>query len=235
NGLLGLVHAFATGELDFPTYYLSLPPEEAARRAAAMLGPPTARLESGLQRTFVPHPSSAAPPRQVIVILEESFGSEFVGVLGHAELELTPHFDRWSREGLLLTQLVPTGNRTVRGLEGVLSSFVPLPGDAILHRDRSEDVATLGRVFRERGFRTVFLYGGRLLFDSMGSFLEHNGWEERIERSDCPEEAFETAWGVADEYVFEALLARQLSARERGEKLFATLLTVSNHKPYEVP
>ncbi|NOT31442.1 MAG: LTA synthase family protein [Planctomycetes bacterium] len=176
----------------------------------------------------------------MIVILEESFGSEFVGVLGHgvlgkAERVLTPHFDRWAREGLLLTQLVPTGNRTVRGLEGVLASFVPLPGDAILRRKKSEDVATLARVFRARGFHTAFLYGGRMLFDGMSTFLAHNGWEEMIENSDYPSDAFTTAWGAADEYVFDALLARQEAARAQGEKLFATLLTVSNHKPYDVP
>jgi phosphoglycerol transferase MdoB-like AlkP superfamily enzyme len=235
NGLLGLVHALATGELDFPTFYLSLPKEEAARRAVAVLGPPRARLESGLQRTFVPHPSSAPPPHQVIVILEESLGSEFVGALGHADKELTPHFDRWSQEGLLLTQLVPTGNRTVRGMEGVLASFVPLPGDALLRRDKSEDIATLAGVYREHGFRTAFLYGGRMSFDSMGPFLAHNGWEELLERSDYPADAFQTAWGAADEFVFDALLERQQAARARGEKLFATLLSVSNHKPYDVP
>lgn len=234
NGLLALVHAFATGKVDYARYYLSMPPVEAHSRAVAMLGEPPAR-DPGLQRAFVPRASTVAPPEQVIVILEESFGSEFVGVLGHPELGLTPHFDRWSREGLLLTELVPTGNRTVRGMEAVLASFVPLPGDAILHRDRSEDVATLARVYRARGFRTAFLYGGRLSFDGMASFLEQNGWDELVQRPQFPEGAYQTAWGVADEFALDELLARQRAALARSERFFATLLTVSNHRPYDVP
>lgn len=235
NGLCGLVHAYATATLDYPTFYLSVPEEEAEARVAARLGVPVAGVGPGLQRPFRPRASAVPPPHQVVVIVEESFGSEFVGVLGHPELELTPHFDRWSREGLLLTRLVPTGNRTVRGLEAVLTSFVPLPGDAILRREKSGDVATLGRVFAANDFRTVFLYGGRSVFDSMSSFLGDNGWSEFVEQPDYPEGAFHTAWGVADEFIFDALLARQERAREQGEKLFATLLSVSNHKPYDVP
>ena len=37
------------------------------------------------------------------------------------------------------------GNRTVRGMEGILCSFLPLPGDAIVKRDRSENVASIAR------------------------------------------------------------------------------------------
>lgn len=235
NGLCALVHAYATASLDYPTFYLSVPAEEAEARVAARLETPSSPVGPDLQRVLRPRHAAAPAPRQVIVILEESFGSEFVGVLGHPELELTPHFDRWSQEGLLLTQLVPTGNRTVRGLEGVLASFVPLPGDAILRREASSDVATLGRVFAANDFRTVFLYGGRSIFDSMSSFLGQNGWNEFVEQPDYPEGVFHTAWGVADEFIFDALLARQERARDTGEKLFATLLSVSNHKPYDVP
>jgi len=234
NGFLGLVHAYSSGSLDYHAYYLSLPEPEAAARESAMLGAPPVRAGDAPQRDFVAL-SSGHPVRQVIVILEESLGSEFVGALGRSSEALTPRFDGWAREGLLLTELVSTGNRTVRGMEGTLASFVPLPGDAILHRDRSENVATLARVFREQGYRTAFFYGGRLLFDSMESFLEHNGWEELHERPDFPAEAFSTAWGAADEFVFQALLERQEAARASGQALFATLLTVSNHRPYDVP
>ncbi len=174
-------------------------------------------------------------PSQVVVVLEESFGSDFVGVLGHAEKQLTPCFDRWSTEGLLLTQLVANGNRTVRGIEGILASFVPLPGDAILKRPKSEDIPTLARVFAAHGYSTGFFYGGYAIFDSMKGFLAKNGWSEFVEQPDYPDEAFRTAWGVADRYIFEALVERQKQARASGEKLFATLLSVSNHKPYLIP
>lgn len=227
NGTLSLVHAFATASLDWHAYYPTLPSDAARSRAASVLA--RGRLDDAAA------PRAAREPSQVVVVLEESFGSEFVGVLGHPEKALTPEFDRWSARGLLLSNLVATGNRTVRGLEGVLASFVPLPGDSIVKRAKSEDVATLARVFRSRGFATGFFYGGYAVFDSMKSFLASNGWDEFVEQPDYPDEAFRTAWGVADRWIFEALLERQQRAKQSGEKLFATLLSVSNHKPYDVP
>ncbi len=123
----------------------------------------------------------------------------------------------------------------MRGIEGILASFVPLPGDAILKRPKSDEIPTLARVFAARGYSTGFFYGGYAIFDSMKGFLAKNGWDEFVEQPDYPDEAFRTAWGVADQYIFEALLERQKQARARGEKLFATLLSVSNHKPYLIP
>ncbi len=227
NGSLSLLHAFATASLDWHAYYPTLPSDAARERAASVLA--RGRLDTRVV------PRAEHPPRQVVVVLEESFGSEFVGVLGHPEKALTPCFDRWSARGLLLTNLVATGNRTVRGLEGVLASFVPLPGDSIVKRAKSEDVATLARVFRARGYATGFFYGGYAVFDSMKSFLASNGWDEFVEQPDYPSDAFRTAWGVADRWIFEALLERQRRARREAQPLFATLLSVSNHKPYDVP
>ncbi|MBI5431454.1 MAG: LTA synthase family protein [Planctomycetes bacterium] len=241
NGTLQLVRAFFTGALEYDNYYLTLPRDDARRRAAAILGfePPTDAELALPKGEFSPRRAantSVGPQRDwdVLVVLEESLGSDFVGALG-AEKTCTPELDRWTNDGLLLTHLLANGNRTVRGLEGVLAGFVPLPGDAIVKRTKSEDVATLARFFVDRGWTTEFYYGGRALFDGMRPFMLANGWQRFVEQPDFPDDVFTTAWGVADQYVFDALLARQLEAQKSGERLFATLLSVSNHKPYDIP
>ncbi|MCK6447919.1 MAG: sulfatase-like hydrolase/transferase [Planctomycetes bacterium] len=244
NGTLQLVRAFFTGALEYDQYYLTLPRDEGRRRATRLLGfdAPTAPELALPKGEFVPrrgvataaHGSSEPRAWNVVVVVEESFGAEFVGALG-APRSYTPEFDRWTREGYLLSGLVANGNRTVRGLEGVLAGFVPLPGDAILKRTKNQDVATLARVLGELGWRTEFFYGGRGIFDGMKPFMQANGWESFVEQSDFPSDVFTTAWGAADEHIFDALLERQRDARAKHERLFATLLTVSNHKPYDIP
>ncbi|MFN7965510.1 MAG: sulfatase-like hydrolase/transferase [Acidobacteriota bacterium] len=226
NGLASLVRAFRTAKLDYRQYYASLPDAEAAERAARV-------LKSGIAPAA---PTDAvAQPWDVVVIFEESLGSEFIGALGNESRRTSPGFDRWALQGLFLTGLVSTGNRTVRGLEGTLCSLVPLPGDAVLKRNDAIGLATLAEVFRRRSYKTAFVYGGWGTFDSMKPFMPNNGFEEFIERSSMPNDAFATIWGVADEYMFDTLLARQRKARANGERLFVSALTVSNHKPYEVP
>ena len=223
NGLDRLVHAFRTGGLQYDLYYRSLPLPLAKRRAASVLGSAS-------------RPAARAPEDwDVVVIVEESFGSEFVGVLGHPERRTSPGFDRWSREGLLLTNLIATGTRTVRGLEGTLCSLVPLPGEAVLKRHGASPVATLAQVFRRDGYDTAFVYGGWGRFDGMKPFFPEHGFDEFIERDAYPKDAFHTIWGVADEWILGEVLERQKRAQAEGRRLFLTALTVSNHRPFDVP
>lgn len=233
NGWLQLARAFRTSELDYDAYYRTLPHDEAEARARRVLGFAPARAGAPLTREIAPA-EGVDTPLDAVVILEESLGSEFVGALGGARAA-TPHLDRWTSEGWLLENLVANGNRTVRGLEGVLCSFVPLPGDSITKRTPPLPAATLGGVFAHAGYDTAFFYGGAGGFDGMEPFMSKNGWSEFVEQSDYPDGAFTTAWGVADEHIFDALLARQLRARDEGRRFFGTLMSVSNHRPYLVP
>jgi phosphoglycerol transferase MdoB-like AlkP superfamily enzyme len=244
NGWNQLVRAYATAHLPYDLYYRTLPEEVARARAGRFLGfdrvPSLLPARNGedrfpFEKTVGRKPAPGQEPLNAVVILEESLGSEFIGVLGHRERKTSPDFDRWSVEGTLFTNLVANGNRTVRGLEGVLCSFVPLPGDSIVKRSRSENVASLARVFAGEGYRTAFFYGGYGIFDNMKPFMTSNGYQEFIQQPDFPGEAFRTIWGVADEFVFDELLARQKRAAAEGQRFFATVMTVSNHKPYAVP
>lgn len=233
NGLLHLARAFWTADLDYELYYRTLPEDEARSRAARVLG--AALDEHGaLEKRFEASPSGRAP-KQVVVVIEESLGSDFVGATGHAKTACTPELDRWMTQGLAVRNLIANGNRTVRGLEGILCSFVPLPGDAIIKRAKTDRIATLASVFRSADYSTAFFYGGFGLFDFMKPFMLANGFDEFIEQPDFPSDAFRTIWGVADEHIFDALLARQRLERAKDGRLFATLLSVSNHKPYRVP
>ncbi len=236
NGLLQLVRAFRTAELDYTQYYTTLSTDEARSRAAKVLDFPLKTAVGGALTRAV---SSARPagsdPLDVVVVLVESLGSDFIGALGAEPNDLTPEFDRWSQSGLLLTNLIANGNRTVRGLEGVLCSFVPLPGDSITKRSPPADAATLARVFAANGYETTFLYGGAGAFDGMEPFMSKNGWGSFVQQRDYPVDCFTTAWGVADEHIFDALLERQTAAHAAKKRFFGTVVTVSNHKPYLVP
>src|SRR6185437_14203670 len=102
--------------------------------------------------------NSSKPKLNVVILLEESLGSEFWGCLGRTNT-LTPEMDQLAMtDGMLFTNIYASGNRTVRGFEGVLSSFPPLPGDSIVKRSMSENVETVARVLKRDGYSTLFLY-----------------------------------------------------------------------------
>ena len=241
NGHEQLWRAYLTSELDYEAYYATLPREEAVARARRLLGfdgtaegaTGDAAWTAGMTKAVRP---SVQPtrPLDVVVVLEESLGSDFSKAYGGKQA-LTPRLDEWSARGLMVRNLVANGNRTVRGLEGVLCSFVPLPGDSITKRPATRETATLAAAYARCGYETAFFYGGRGMFDSLEPFASQNGWQAFVQQRDMPDDAFYTAWGAADEFVFDMLVERQKAARAAGKPLFATMLSVSNHKPYLVP
>jgi phosphoglycerol transferase MdoB-like AlkP superfamily enzyme len=50
-----------------------------------------------------------------------------------------------------------------------------------------------------------------------------------------PSGTFRTAWGVADEFVFDEMIRQQQQANAARRPWFGAVITVSNHKPFAVP
>ncbi|MEO7157650.1 MAG: sulfatase-like hydrolase/transferase [Vicinamibacterales bacterium] len=233
NGWAELIRAYFTSNLDYKAYYAMVDPAEAVQRVADLIGQPN--TAAGLQRHFAPH-AHPAQPLDIVIIMEESFGSVFSQRFGgETQLPVTPELDRWSHQGIALTNLIANGNRTVRGMEGILCSFLPLPGDAIIKRDRSTGLASIANVLTARGYQSIFFTGGYGLFDNVKAFMLANGFERVVEQPDYPGDAFRTVWGVADEFVFDEMLRQQQVAKAAGRSWFGTVITGSNHKPFDVP
>ncbi len=90
-------------------------------------------------------------------------------------------------------------------------------------------------MFNEKGYVSEFIYGGYSYFDNMGYFFENNGYN-LVDRSALKEEEidYENIWGVADENLFELAL-KQIDAQAGKQKVFAHVMTTSNHRPYTYP
>jgi phosphoglycerol transferase MdoB-like AlkP superfamily enzyme len=236
NGSISFVAAFWTRHLDYSAFYKTLPRAEAYQRVRRLLAEPKARFAEEGESTRRKIEGDATRPRlNVVILLEESLGSEFWGCLGRTNT-LTLEMDKLAmEEGLLFTNLYASGNRTVRGMEGVLSSFPPLPGDSIVKRDLSDNVETVARVLKRDGYGTVFLYGGRGLFDGMRSYAMRNGYDRFIEEKHFANPTFKTIWGVCDEDLFTRAVEEFRELAKGPQPFFATVLSVSNHKPYTYP
>lgn len=236
NGELAFFAAAVTHHLDYAQFYRTVPRAEAYRRVRQKLASPGAQFVArpdSLLRQVAGDP--ARPRLNVVILLEESLGSEFWGCLG-CPTSLTPEMDKLAAEqGILFTNLYASGNRTVRGMEGVLASFPPLPGESIVKGGFSDNVETVARVLKRDGYSTLFLYGGRGVFDGMRSFAIRNGYDRFIEQKQFQNPSFTTVWGVCDEDLFARSIDEFRKLSQLGQPFFATVLSVSNHKPYTYP
>jgi len=236
NGAIAFATAAWTHHLDYAAFYKTIPKDEAYQRVRRLLTSTNAQFAAEgrtIHRKVAGDPNR--PRLNVVMFLEESLGSEFWGCLGRTNT-LTPEMDKLATgEGMLFTNLYACGNRTVRGFEGVLSSFPPLPGDSIVKRDLSDNVETIARVLKRDGYNTIFLYGGRGLFDGMRSFTTRNGYDQFIEQKHFAKPTFTTIWGVCDEDIFARAIQEFRELSRQNKPFLGTILSVSNHKPYTYP
>ncbi|HEX3129166.1 MAG TPA: LTA synthase family protein [Thermoanaerobaculia bacterium] len=240
NGYGSFWNALLGSDAPYAGLYATRDSATVFHRLRGLLAEPEAVPASFRPGSTLRHIKPLGPrrPLNVVVVLEESFGSEFVGTLHPRRdrpVSLTPSYDALSKEGLLFTHAYSTGNRTIRALEATTSSLPPLPGISIVRRPQSKDLFTLPALLRAHGYQTLFVYGGRALFDGMGGYLRANGVDRVVEQKDYSEDAFRTAWGVADESIFDRALTEMDAMHANGRPFYTLVLSVSNHRPYTFP
>ena len=172
------------------------------------------------------------PSRNLVIIVEESLGSEFVGSLGG--LDLTPRLDELSTQGLWFSKLYATGTRSVRGLEALITGFTPTPARSVVKLPKSQrGFFTLAELLGNHGYESSFIYGGEAQFDNMRRFFMNNGFDWVIDEGDYDDPVFTGSWGVSDEDLFHRA-HEEFSARH-DKPFFSVVFTSSNHTPFEFP
>lgn len=235
NGLYSFFSAARGSRLDYREYYLTAPQAEAQASVRRLVAQPNARFTAGAPNPLKRHIAypGAARKLHVIVLLEESLGSEFIGALGDPR-GLTPNLDRIAEESLLFTHMYATGARTVRGMEAVTASFPPLPPESLVKRPHNEHLFNWSTVMAQNGYSPTFVYGGFGSFDNMNHFFANNGYRV-IDRTDMDTPKFANIWGVSDEDLFRNALRVFDEQAARGERIFSVIMTTSNHKPFTFP
>jgi len=185
---------------------------------------PTMHLHQATQA--LPHPLN------LVIILQESLGAEFVGSLGGKHL--TPRLDRLADDGIWLEQLYATGTRSVRGIEAVIAGFPPTTKRSVVKlAETQENFFTIADLLRQHGYQTSFIYGGEAHFDNMRRFFLNNGFQTVIDENDYDKPQFRGSWGVSDEDLFQR--AHQTFNAAKGQPFFSLVFSSSNHEPFDIP
>ncbi len=235
NGISSFARAFHTNELDYNQYYRTMLPDAAfslMRQQLQLQGQQMNKPSRDLNRTF-PAPVNGLGKLNIVLIVEESFGAQFIGTYGN-QRGLTPSFDRLAKEGILFANTYASGTRTVRGLSAIVTSLPPIPSEGIMKRPGSSHLANWGTVLQQQGYTTSFLYGGHSLFDNMKSFFSGNGFAVS-DFADIKDITSRNIWGVCDEDLFKHADNYFTESEAEGSPFFSVIMTTSNHQPYTFP
>ena len=173
-------------------------------------------------------------PNIVLVILE-GFGATFIEPLG-GKPNITPNFNRLSKEGVLFTQCYANSFRTDRGTICTLSGYPSFPSISIMKLpQKSRTLPSIAASLSQEGYQTDFLYGGDINFTNMKSYLLSTGYQTVRGDTHFPISVQKThAWGVTDIIAFDTLY-NQITSVKDSTRRFTTFLTLASHEPWEVP
>jgi phosphoglycerol transferase MdoB-like AlkP superfamily enzyme len=237
NGQYSFFAAFRNNDLPYRDFYDTTGSPESLTRVQRLVDADRpgfiSSQRSPVRRTITPHNLPIRP--NVIQITVESLSADFLSYFGNTE-GLTPTLDALVKESLVFNNFMATGTRTVRGMEALTLSIPPTPGRSIVKRPDNKNLFTIGSVFRDRGYKTSFIYGGRGYFDNMNAFFGGNGFEVHDQSSEPKDGGeFTNAWGVSDEDLYGWVIEQADKSAAAGEHFYHFVMTTSNHRPYTFP
>lgn len=174
-------------------------------------------------------------PRNIVIIVEESLGAQYVKTLGGENL--TPNLDRLYQEGWGFLRAYATGTRSVRGLEALSAGFPPTITQSVFKLPNAQTgfFTIADALGQQYNYHSRFLYGGEAHFDNMKGFFLGNGFKEVIDGPSFKNPQFKGTWGYSDEDMFNQLDRLLQEDESRGQPVITLAFSVSNHSPWEYP
>jgi len=237
NGVFSFFAAFRSMELDYGAFYRTMDDRQALLRARRLTGSRDEDFRSVDPFDFVHRVENQGPEQRfnIVQITVESLSTHFLGAFTDPR-GLTPNIDAIAKDGLLFARCFATGTRTTRGMEALTLSIPPTPGRSIIHRAGNADLFSLGSVLHNRGYDSVFLYGGFSYFDNMHGFFSSNGYRVVDRNSVSAEDVTHaTAWGACDEDLYRWTVREADRIHATGTPFHFFVMTTSNHRPYTYP
>ncbi|OWP64164.1 hypothetical protein CDA63_05400 [Hymenobacter amundsenii] len=199
----------------------------------------TQQLRAALAARPLPTRTAAPlPGRNVVVLILESFGSEYNGVENPGRRGFTPFFDSLATHGgLLLPDHYANGRRSIEALPAVLAGLPSLMDGSFITSDfQTDELHGLGGILARHGYQTSLFHGaqngtmGFNTFGGMAGMQQYFGLDEYPGAASSPD--FDGHWGIFDEPYLQ-YFSQQLG-RQRTP-FFSTLFTLSSHEPFGLP
>ncbi|SIQ88364.1 LTA synthase family protein [Pontibacter lucknowensis] len=181
-------------------------------------------------------PAGEPLQENVVLVILESFASEYVGALNNG-VGYTPFLDSLASEGLLFRNSFANGRKSIEALPSILSGLPSLlPDPYITSPYQSNTVYSAGHLLRNAGYTTAFFHGaingtmGFNQYTQMAGIQHYYGLDEYP--SELRAKHFDGNWGIFDEPYLQYTVQEMSTF---PQPFFSTVFTLSSHQPYTVP
>lgn len=186
----------------------------------------TARHQSEPQQLLPGKPN-------VVIIMLESFGNEWVGKFNH-KTSYTPFLDSLLDQSWYFEYGFSNGKKSIEAVPTIVASLPTLMDNPFISSSyNNNEIQALPAILKEQGYSTAFYHGATNGSMRFNSFSAQAGFDHYFGRFEYNNDAhFDKTWGILDEY-FNPWSAKKMT--KQGQPFMATLFTLSSHHPYFVP
>lgn len=174
--------------------------------------------------------AAAAPPKNVLVVVMESTGAEYLGLYG-SQYDTTPELQQEARFGLVYDNFYCHMGLTANSLAALTLSIFPY----MTWREYTVEYpeypgTTLAQLLKPAGYRTAFIHTGYLQYTNQDRFLAKRGFDELVDIEDLGGQVV-SSWGGDDRQLVDAVLA--WIDKDRTQPFHVVAWTNESHHPYE--
>lgn len=193
---------------------------------------------------FQPQKVGEMKKKNVVVIIVESFGKEYIGALNRDKTDgiykdCTPFTDRLIEHSLTFRYSFSNGKKSIDGMPSVLCG-IPMFIEPFVLTPASMNLYTgLPGLLGKTGWHTAFFHGANR--GSMGflAFANKIGFKHYYGRQDYAADKrfggdtdFDGNWGIWDEPFLQYMCAK---IDEMPQPFMTSVFTVSSHHPFHIP
>jgi phosphoglycerol transferase MdoB-like AlkP superfamily enzyme len=179
-------------------------------------------------------PANLLPDKtNVVIIILESFGMEFVGGVSGKE-SYTPFLDSMLLQSMFYETAFANGKKSNEAVPAIMASIPSWMDDPYISSPYGDNkIVALPTILKEFGYSSAFFHAatnGSMLFDS---FSVKCGFDQYFGRNEYGNDShYDGRWGISDGY-FNPWAAKKIS--ELKEPFCSAIFTCSSHHPYFIP
>ena len=190
------------------------------------------------------NPSPLTSQKNVVVLIVESFGREYIGALNKTldngqYKGYTPFVDSLISKSITFKYSFCNGRKSIDGMPSILSSIPMFIEPFILTPASMNHVTGIAGLLDKKGYETAFFHGAQR--GSMGfmAFARSTGFQQYYGREDYSDDKrfggdkdFDGMWAIWDEPFLQYYAAKMSDMKE---PFMTAVFTASSHHPYEIP
>ena len=204
-----------------------------------------AQLEAAYTPLHHPADSLGFKPHNVVVLIVESFGREYIGALnetledGHYR-GYTPFVDELCRQSATFQWSFCNGRKSIDGMPSILSGIPMFVEPFFLTPASMNELGGLAQALGEKGYESAFFHGAQNGSMGFQAFARKTGFQHYYGRTEYNADPnfqgdrdFDGMWAIWDEPFLQFFAQRMTS--DLREPFLSAVFTASSHHPYQIP